>query len=71
MEDVLLRPVHWTAALPASLRQIGVADLLSPAGLDFESYGTARMMARFANDARRLIGTVEPPDGSEGRRHSA
>ena len=30
VEDVLLRPVHWTAALPATLRQIGVADLLSP-----------------------------------------
>ena len=30
MEDILLRPVHWTAAVPATLRQIGVADLLSP-----------------------------------------
>ena len=66
VEDVLLRPVHWTAALPATLRQIGVADLLSPIGLDFESYGTARMMARVANEARRVIGKVDPPVGAMG-----
>ncbi len=45
VEDVLLHPVHWTAALPATLRQIGVADLLSPIGLDFESLQTGRMAA--------------------------
>ena len=65
VEDFLLRPVHWTAALPATLRRIGVADLLSPVGLDFESYGTARMMARSANEARRIIGTVDPPVGAQ------
>ena len=66
MEDILLRPVHWTTALPATLRQIGVADLLSPSGLDFESYGTARMMARSAREARHFIGKVDPPDGAKG-----
>ena len=66
MEDILLRPVHWTAAVPATLRQIGVADLLSPSGLDFESYGTARMMARSANETRHFIGKVDTPDGANG-----
>ena len=66
MEDVLLRPVHWTTGLPVSLRQIGVADFLSPSGLDFESYGTARMLARSVSERRRLIGKVEPPDGAKG-----
>ena len=66
VEDVLLRPAHWTSALPAALQQIGVADLLSPLGLDFESYGTARMMARNANEARRIIGKVDPPAGVKG-----
>ena len=65
VEDVLLRPVHWTAALPATLRQIGVADLLSPRGLDFESYGTARMMAGSAKQARQIIGNLHPPDGAK------
>ena len=66
MEDILLRPVHWTVALPATLRQIGVADLLSPSGLNLECYGTARMMARSANEARHFIGKVDPPDGAKG-----
>ena len=65
MEDVLLRPVQWTAALPATLRQIGVADLLNPRGLDFGSYGTARMMARCADEARPIRGSVASPDGAE------
>ena len=63
LEDSLLRPVHWTEALPAALRQIGVDDLLMPLGLDFESYSTARMMARDPSEARRIIGTVDPPAG--------
>ena len=29
VEDILLHPVYWTAALPATLRQIGVTDFLS------------------------------------------
>ena len=66
LEYVPQRPVHWTAALPAALRQIGVADILSPLGLDFESYGTARMMARSANDARRTIAKIDPPIDAEG-----
>ena len=66
VEDFLLRPVHWTAALPATLRQIGVADLLTPRGLDFESYGTARMMVQSAKQARHIIGSVDPPDGAKG-----
>ena len=65
MEDILLRPVDWTADLPATLRQVGVADLLSPCGLDFESYGTARMMAGSAKQARQIIGNIDPPDGAE------
>ena len=59
-EDLLLRPVDWTAALPATLRQIGVADLLSPCGLDFESYGTARMMVGSTEQARQIIGNIDP-----------
>ena len=66
MEDILLRPVHWTVVLPARLRQTGVADLLSPSGLDFESYGTARMMARSANEATHFVGKVDAPDGAQG-----
>ena len=66
MEDILLRPVDWTADLPATLRQIGVADLLIPRGLDFESYGTARMMAGSAKRSRQIIGNIDPPDGAEG-----
>ena len=65
MEDVLFRPIHWTTALPATLRQVGVADLLSPCGLDFESYGTARMMARSANAARQITGSIDSPDADE------
>ena len=65
LEDVLLRPVHWTADLPTALRQVGVADLLIPLDLDFESYGTARMMARDAKEARRIIGKVDPPTGGK------
>ena len=64
VQDVLVRPVHWTAVLPATLRQIGVADLLRSRGLDFESYGTARMMARAGNEARQIRGNVTPPDGA-------
>ena len=66
LQDVLLHPVHWTAALPAALRQVGVSDLLIPLGLDFDSYGTARMMARDAKEARRIIGKVDPPVGVKG-----
>ena len=66
LENVLQRPVHWSPALPATLRRIGIDDLLSPRGLDFESYGTARMMARSANEARQVIGNVDPPDGAKG-----
>ena len=66
LENVLQRPVHWSPALPATLRRIGIDDLLSPRGLDFESYGTARMMARSANEARQVIGNVDPPDGANG-----
>ena len=63
--DVLLRPVQWTVALPVTLREIGIADLLRPHGLDFESYGTARMMARSAKQPRRIIGNIDPPDGTK------
>lgn len=65
MEHALLCPVDWTAALPATLRRTGVADLLSPCGLDFESYGTARMMAGSAKQARQIIGNIDPPGGVE------
>ena len=67
VEDGLLHPAHWSVALPAAaLRQVGVADLLSPLGLDFESYGTARMMARAPHEERLIAGTVHPPPGAEG-----
>ena len=66
LEDILLRPLHWTPALPAELRQVGVSDLLISLGLDFESYGTARMMARDSCAARRIVGKVDPPVGSTG-----
>lgn len=65
MEDVLRRPVDWTAVLPASLRGIGVADLLRPHGLDFGSYGTARMMAGSAKQARQIIGNIDPAGGAK------
>ena len=66
VEDGLLHPAHWSAALPAALRQVGVADLLSPLGLDFESYGTARMMARDPHKERLIADKVRPPPGAEG-----
>ena len=66
MEDILLRPVDWAADLPARLRQIGVADLLIPRGLDLESYGTARMMSGSVKHARQIIGNIDPPDGAKG-----
>ncbi len=66
VEDILLHPVYWTAALPATLRQIGVTDFLGPLGLDFESYGTVRMMTRSANEARRIVGKVDSPVGAKG-----
>ena len=66
LDDILLRPVHWTEALPVALRQIGVGDLLMPLGLNFESYSTARMMARDAREARRIIGKVDSPVGVKG-----
>ena len=68
MEDILLRPIDWTADLPATLRQIGVGDLVNPRGFDFESYGTARMMAGSARQARQIIGNIDPPDGVNGGR---
>ena len=67
MEDVLLRPVHWPAGLPATLRQVGVADLLRPYGLDFETYGTARMMAGSAEHARQIIGNIDAASGAKER----
>ena len=66
LEDILVRPVDWTLALPALLRQVGIDDLLIPLGLDLESYGTARMMARDAKEVRRIIGKVDSPDGVKG-----
>ena len=66
LEDVLLRPVHWTEALPIALRQIGVDDILMPLGLDFQSYSTARMIARDARETRRIIGNVDPPARMKG-----
>ena len=65
-EDVLLHPAHWTAGLPEALRQVGVAELLNPCGLAFESYGTGRMMARSADEVRQTIGAVRPPHGETG-----
>ena len=66
VEDILQHPVYWTAALPVALRQIGVSHCLMPFGLDFESYGTVRMMTRSANEARRIVGQVDSPVGAEG-----
>ena len=66
LEDILLHPAQWTPALPAGLRQVGVSDLLTPLGVDFESYGTARMMARDARESRRTIGKVDHPVGRKG-----
>ena len=66
VEDILLHPLYWTAALPVTLRQIGVTNLLSPLGLDFESYGTVRMMTRSANEARRIVGKIDSPVGAKG-----
>ena len=66
VEDILRHPVCWTTALPATLRQTGVANCLKSRGLDFESYGTVRMMMRSANEARRIVGQVESPLGAEG-----
>ena len=66
VEDALRNPVCWAPALPATLREIGVAELVRPRGLDFESYGTARMLARSAKETRRIIGRVDPPVGAKG-----
>ena len=66
VEDILLHPVCWTAALPATLRQTGVINCLNSLGLHFESYGTVRMMMRSANEARRIVGTVDSPVGAKG-----
>ena len=66
VEDVLLHPVHWTAKLPEALRRVGVAELLNPFDLEFESYGTARMVAQSAKEVRQTIGTVHPPNGETG-----
>lgn len=66
VEDVPLHPVQWTSGLPEALRQVGVVELLNPCGLSFESYGTARMMARSADAVRQAIGAVRPPRGETG-----
>ena len=66
VEDILLHPVCWTVALPATLRQTGVTNCLNSLGLDFESYGTVRMVMRSANEARRIVGTVDSPVGAKG-----
>lgn len=66
MDGLLLHPTQWTAGLPEALRQVGVAELLNPCGLAFESYGTARMMARSADEVRQAIGAVRPPRGETG-----
>ncbi len=66
VEDILLHPVCWTETLAAKLRQTGVTNCLMPLGLDFESYGTARMMTRSANEARRIVGKVASPVGAKG-----
>ena len=58
-------PLTGRRPLPATLRQIGVADLLLPHGLDFESYGTARMMAGSAKQARQIIGNIDPVGGAK------
>ena len=66
VEDVPLHPAQWTGGLPEALRQVGTAELLNPCGLAFESYGTARMMARSADEVRQAIGAVRPPRGETG-----
>ena len=66
VEDVPLHPAQWTGGLPEALRQVGAAELLNPCGLAFESYGTARMMARSAGELRQAIGAVRPPRGETG-----
>ena len=55
-------------ALPEALRGVGIAELLDPYGLELESYGTARMMSRSANEVRQVIGTVDAPDGAGNER---
>lgn len=67
VEDVPQHPAQWTGELPEALRQVGTAELLNPCGLAFESYGTARMMARSADEVRQTIGAVGPPHGETGR----
>ena len=62
-EEVLSCPIHWTVALRATLRQVGVDDLLIPLGLDFESQGMVRMMALDAKETRSIVGMVNAPDG--------
>ena len=66
VEDFLLHPVGWAAALPATLHQTGVTNCLTSLGLDFESYGTVRMMTRSANEARRIVGKVDSPVEAKG-----
>ena len=66
VENVPLHPGQWTGGLPEALRQVGTAELLNPYGLAFESYGTARMMARSADEVRQTIGAVRPPRGETG-----
>lgn len=66
VEGVLRHPAQWTAGLPKALRQVGATELLDPSGLSFESYGTARMMARSAAEVRQAIGAVRPPHGETG-----
>jgi len=61
LETALVRPIDWTSALPALLRQVGVEDLLVPLDLDLESYGTARMMARDAEEVREVVGKFASP----------
>ena len=63
VEDVPPHPAQWTGRLPEALRQVGATKLLNPCGLSFESYGTARMMARSADEVRQTIGAVRPPRG--------
>lgn len=66
VEDVPQHPAQWTGELPAALRQVGTAELLNPYGLAFESYGTARMMTRSADEVRQTIGAVGSPRGETG-----
>ncbi|MCY3774872.1 MAG: HEXXH motif-containing putative peptide modification protein, partial [Candidatus Aminicenantes bacterium] len=48
------------------LQQTGVTNCLNSLGLDFESYGTVRMMMRSTNEARGIVGTVDSPLGAKG-----